>query len=94
MRQLRNPFYVLLMITGVIFTITMCAYMVMTLQLGQRGGGPEPAEGSLVDIVHRHGLTMIVVEIVILAICTVAAIATDEYWTGGEGPAEDTNENT
>jgi hypothetical protein len=31
---------------------------------------------------------MIVVEIIVLAICTVAAIATDEYWTGEESAEE------
>lgn len=91
MRQLRNPFYVLLMVTGVIFTITMCAYMVMTLQLGHQGGRNEPAQGSLVDILQNHGLTMIIVEIVVLAVCTVAAIATDEYWTGESAENKDEN---
>jgi hypothetical protein len=82
MRQLRNPFYVLLMVAGVVFTITMCAYAVMTIQLG-RATEPPPTEG-LVWFLSEHGLTTIIVELVLLALATVLAISTDEYWTGGE----------
>jgi hypothetical protein len=93
MRQLRNPFYVLLMVVGVVFTITMCAYAVMTVRLGQ-SAEPPPTEG-LMWLLSEHGLAIIVVELAVLGLATVLAISTDEYWTGGEEapPEEESDED-
>jgi hypothetical protein len=73
-----NPFYTLLVVVGVVFAITACAYGVMTV----RGLDPHRVgEGGLVSLMDRHGMTIMIVEIALLAVLTVAAIGTDEFWT-------------
>ena len=73
-----NPFYILLVVVGVVFAITACAYGVMTV----RGLDPHRAgEAGLVGLMDRHGVTILIAEISILAALTFAAIGTDEFWT-------------
>jgi len=90
-----NPFYVSLLVVGGVFAITACAYGVMTV----RGLDPRLAdEQGLMGLMNRHGLAMMVVQLVVLGLLTVAAIGTDGYWEGeqrtevrgreGKAPAE------
>jgi len=72
-----NPFYALLLVVGVVFAITACAYCVMTV----RGLDPRADEVGLMGVLSEHGLIMLVVELVALGILTFAAIGTDDYWT-------------
>lgn len=78
-----NPFYVLLVVLGFLFTITACSYFVMTLQASQYPVDTmlsiESGEGFLA-IMDRNGPKMMLVELVALAIATVAAIGTDQFW--------------
>jgi hypothetical protein len=83
----RNPFYAALVVVGVAFALTACAYCAMTV----RGGNPHAAdEEGLVGLMDRHGLAIMAVELVLLAVLTALAIGTDEYWSrrtsGGAGP--------
>ena len=84
-----NPFYALLVVVGVAFALSACAYGVMTV----RGLDPHHAdEGGLVGLMDQHGLTILVVELVLLGLLTALAIGTDEYWSraarGGRQPPE------
>jgi hypothetical protein len=73
-----NPFYALLIVVGVAFAISACAYGVMTV----RGLDPQRAEeGGLVGMMDQYGLTILVVELVLLGLLTLLAIGTDDYWT-------------
>ena len=93
-----NPFYVLLVIIGVAFCITACAYGVMTVkklhpaeQLHDAGQARSGTSGeAFIDAVDQHGFSVMMVELGLLAITTFAAIATDEYWSrpskGGKTP--------
>lgn len=80
-RAAANPFYVLLVAVGVLFVITACAYGLMTLR------GIEPAESvpgephQLMELMDRHGFTLLMVELGVLALATFAAIGTDHWWT-------------
>jgi len=76
-----NPFYGALLVVGVVFAITACAYCVMTV----RGLEPRPDEQGLMGVMSQHGLTILVVELVLLGVLTFAAIGTDEYWTRRAG---------
>ena len=81
-RKGTNPFYVAALPVGVLFVITACAYAVMTVQ----GLDPQrEQEGRLVGLLARHGTMIFVVELAVLGILTIAAIATDEYWTKASG---------
>ena len=75
-KNLTNPFYIVLLAVGAIFAITACAYCVMTV----RGLEPRPDEVGLMGLMSQHGLTILIVELVVLGLLTVAAISTDGYW--------------
>jgi hypothetical protein len=77
-KQPVNPFYSALVVVGVLFALTACAYGVMTV----RGLDPRNAdEGGLVGFLDAYGVSVMVGELLVLGILTAGAIATDEYWT-------------
>src|SRR5438552_12100413 len=72
-----NPFYLALLPVGIVFAITACAYLVMTMRVLD----PRRAEDTaLIGLLERHGTTIMVIELFVLGILTVAAIASDDYW--------------
>ncbi|MBP63613.1 MAG: hypothetical protein CMJ62_18980 [Planctomycetaceae bacterium] len=75
-----NPFYVLAIIVGVLFSVTACAYVVMTVRQLNSPGSLETNE--LMQWVDQHGLTAFVTELAVLAVATLAAIASDRMWSG------------
>jgi hypothetical protein len=73
-----NPFYVALLPVGAVFAITACAYGMMMV----RGLDPHRvSEAGLVGLMERHGLIILLAELIVLAVLTVAAIGSDEFWT-------------
>src|SRR5262245_34010562 len=76
-RKATNPFYVAVLPTGVLFAITACAYLVMTL-LGLDPQHPETT--GLVRLMDRHGVAIMLGELATLGLLTVAAITTDDFW--------------
>jgi hypothetical protein len=84
-----NPFYVLLLLAGCAFAVTACAYGVMTvrdLQLGRNPpqvmpGSIEGArdDGGFGKTMDEYGPTLMLVELVLLAIGTFGAMAFDRY---------------
>jgi hypothetical protein len=76
-RRRRNPFYVLLGIVGVVFTLTAVSSCLTVL----RGVRPETAAGRgthpLDRLLDRHGTALLAAELVVLAIATVGAVAVD-----------------
>ena len=71
-----------LLIAGVMFVITACSYFVMTIKGRDMsiGGPADAASQRFVEVVDRYGFAALMIELVILAIATFAAIGTDEYW--------------
>ena len=78
-----NPFYIVLLIAGVIFVVTACSYIVMTINARDLslGAQEDPSSKRFVEIVDRYGFAALMIELGVLAGATFAAIATDEYWT-------------
>ena len=75
-----NPFYAVLVVAGVTFALTATMYGVMTV----RGLDARAAEQEgVIAFMEQHGLTLMIVELVVLAILTFAAIGTDDYWMRG-----------
>lgn len=76
-RGRRNPFYALLGVVGVIFTLTAVSSCLTVL----RGVRPETAasRGShpLERLLDRHGTALLAGELVVLAIATAGAVAVD-----------------
>jgi hypothetical protein len=73
-----NPFYVAALPMGVLFALTACAYVVMMVKTS--GPGAEDAT-RLVQFMERHGILLMVAELAALGVLTVAAIASDDFWT-------------
>ncbi|MGE3776475.1 MAG: hypothetical protein AB7F89_04760 [Pirellulaceae bacterium] len=80
-----NPFYIVLVVCGVAFALTACAFFVTTLR-GAAGPDTAPAEG-LLALLDRHGLWLLIGELSILAVATVGAIALDDYGARRTGPS-------
>ena len=76
-----NPFYAVLVVAGVTFALTATMYGVMTVR-GLDSRSPEP-EG-IIAFIQQHGLTLMIIELVVLALLTIAAIGTDDYWMNGK----------
>ena len=76
-RRRRNPFYVLLGVVGVAFTLTAVSSCLTVL----RGVRPETAavRGAhpLERLLDRHGTAILAGELVLLAVATVGAVAVD-----------------
>lgn len=92
-----NPFYPMLVAVGLAFSITACAYGVMTVKLLDPIGAEEvrQADTGLLPFLDRHGMTLLLSELAALAVLTVAAIGTDDYWTRrAEGAAGDRGQGT
>ena len=75
-----NPFYVLAIIVGVLFSVTACAYVVMTVRQLNSPGSLETNE--FMQLVDQHGLTAFITELAVLGVATMAAIASDRMWSG------------
>jgi len=73
-----NPFYIAALPAGVLFAITACAFVVMTL----KGGDPQVGESTgLMQLLDRHGVLILVIELAVLGVLTAGAIVTDDFWT-------------
>jgi len=73
-----NPFYFVLVAVGILFTVTACAFFVMTLQDANPQGDRPP--NGLMEFMEEYGMTALIVELVGLGIATLGAILTDDYW--------------
>ncbi len=78
-----NPFYIILVVTGILFTVTAIGFgIVVVRDVRQLSPIGDPHAGSsLLAWLDAHGVLVMTVQLVILALCTVAAIGTDDFWT-------------
>lgn len=76
-----NLFYPLVIVAGLLFLLTACAYCVMAARgfssSADPSAGASSGEGLLVWL-DEYGFSAMMIELGILAFTTVAAIATDE----------------
>lgn len=73
-----NPFFIVLVIAGIVFAVTACAYGVMTFLAMQAGYADE--KPALLAFLEEHGSTLLAIELAVLAVATFAAIGTDSFW--------------
>jgi hypothetical protein len=95
---LNNPFYLVTLLAGIVFTITACGYGVMTVRqlheppqsrdLSDSGDDVAALDHPLVRFMDRYGTRVMIVELVVLGLATCAAIGTDAYWTRRHASAE------
>jgi hypothetical protein len=92
-----NPFYLLLVVAGVAFAVTACAYGVTAmraLRSDPAAKGRALEENELTRFMSQHGNTLLVGELLVLGAATVAAISTDGYWSRrAEAVQRTTSEN-
>ena len=74
-----NPFYPLLVVFGVVFFVTACAYGVMAFRAVGATPGAE-TEHVLLVFLNRHGMLLLGAELALLAAASLAAMGTDSYW--------------
>ncbi|MFM8291535.1 MAG: hypothetical protein ACKOC4_07530 [Planctomycetia bacterium] len=80
-RRRRNPFYALLGIAGFTFTVTATSYCLAVLR-GVRPETSRAASTGLIALMDRHGTSLLVAELVVLAVATVGAVVLDERHEG------------
>ena len=80
-KQPINPFYLLCVLLGVAFTITACGYGIVMLRINNRMSSANDAGQvhPLIDLLDRHGMAILTVEVGLLAVVSMAAIALDHF---------------
>ncbi len=88
-RKFANPFYGLLLVAGLSFAMTATAYVVMAFReahareeaaMQADSSTATSGEHPLMRWMRLHGEAALLTELGLLAICTFAAIGTDNYW--------------
>ena len=82
-KKFANPFYGLLLVAGIAFAITATAYGVMAFRDRDTAASVTSAtteEHPLMTWMSEHGERALIGELAALAVLTVGAIATDDYW--------------
>ncbi|MCA9214169.1 MAG: hypothetical protein KDB27_13950 [Planctomycetales bacterium] len=85
-----NPFYVLLVVAGVCFCLTACAFGMLMLRDMRSSQDylyddeATSSAASFTDLVDKYAVKMMVGELIVLAIGTAGAIGTDSYFSGDE----------
>jgi hypothetical protein len=73
-----NPFYGLLLLAGMLFVVTASAYGVMYVR--EIHGPPSVEAHPLMVWLQQYGDAALLVELAALAVGTIGAISTDNYW--------------
>ncbi len=76
-----NPFYFLLLVLGTVFCVTATAYGMMAIRDVRGDEGPISESGLwLLNWLDKSGAHAMMIQLVVLAACTLAAITTDNFW--------------
>lgn len=86
-RKASNPFYVLLVLAGILFCVTACAYGVMTVRHLNESRDVDVVESDhpLLRFLDEYGFPTIIAELAVLGLTTVLAIVTDVFWSRRAG---------
>jgi hypothetical protein len=82
-KKFANPFYGLLLVAGIAFAITATAYGVMAFRDRDTAASvtsPTAEDHPLMTWMSEYGNRALIGELVAMAVFTVGAIATDDYW--------------
>ncbi len=85
LKQPFNPFYAALIVVGVAFTITACAYALLMVRATQpvssdsANFASSAEETGLMKLLDRRGMEILGVEVLLLALATAGAIGLDQY---------------
>jgi hypothetical protein len=87
-----NPFYLLLVVLGIVFLITACAYTVTAYRAISPAAGRDVGSHELTAFLDHYGLRMLTGELVLLAAATFGAMWLDRFrarQNRGESPEDD-----
>jgi hypothetical protein len=82
-RKFANPFYGLLLVAGIAFAMTAIAYGVMAFRdrdMAAKNPAAAADDHPLMAWMSDHGEQALLTELAALAVFTVGAIATDDFW--------------
>lgn len=76
-----NPFHILIVVVGVVFTLSACVYGVMAVRSMAVGRQTHNSERSqlLIEVFDRHGTIILLIELAVLAVVVAAAMASDAF---------------
>lgn len=84
-----NPFYVLLLVASVAFTVTVFGYLIgPTIQrqvLANPQDGPGPGSRALAVWLDRRGPAALAVELGVMLVAGCSAMATDRWFAAAPG---------
>jgi hypothetical protein len=76
----RNPFYLLMLIVGMIFVATVLAYAVVPMMEEKaRDAGTEPPPSPFRDSLRNDGWKWVLAEVGVLVILSLASMGLDRY---------------
>jgi hypothetical protein len=76
----RNPFYLLMLIVGMIFIMTVLAYIVVpVLEEKAKDAGTMPPESPFRDALRHDGYRWVLAEVVLLVILGLLSMGLDRY---------------
>ncbi len=78
-RKPKNPFYALVLLVGLAFLLTACAYTVMAF-LDVQGRSPAQSNSQLLVFLNQYGVMLMGVELAVLCVAMVAAFGTEDFW--------------
>ena len=74
-----NPFYLLVVVVGMVFLITAFGYGAMSYRAIAPRGGQAPAAHPLMAFLDANGMQMMAVELVLLGAATCGAMWLDRF---------------
>ena len=94
-KKWKNPFYTLLIPVGLAFVVTGFAYGFMAFQAVNAGAAAAAVheDHPLFQWLNRNGDLTMLIELGLLAVLTVGAIATDDWWME-EGPNPESQQHS
>lgn len=90
-RPFANPFYGLLIVVGVAFLLTAISYGLMAFR-EVSGHGADTSGSAWMLFLDRHGGTVLMGEVLLLVLASLAAMATDRFWTSRADRQDDSSE--
>ena len=78
-RKARNPFYGLVLIVGIAFLLTACAYTMLAF-LDVQGRTSSISSSRLLVYLNEHGVKLMGIELAVLCVAMVAAFGTEDFW--------------
>ncbi|MEX2112319.1 MAG: hypothetical protein WD845_03995 [Pirellulales bacterium] len=78
-REPVNPFYVLLVLLGIVFLVTACAYGVMAYRAISPVAAQQAEPHPLTEFLDEHGVKLLGGELALLALASFAAMGLDRW---------------